>query len=163
MFGGNLALVAKDAVNVNDAGGQNGEKETKSEDNGVSDTDAQGCFTAEEGVLELILEERGESFGTKAHRFGFGWDYYKSSNVGNVFGWWTTSINQAKLKIIKDRARKETKEKTQSCRFFSVLCIFRARNRDATNSDKISEGLVGVGPSGIQSSWNTVVYCVCVL
>lgn len=118
MFRGNLALVTKDSVNVNDAGGQNGEKETKSKDDGVSDTDAQGRFAAKERVLELILEERGEGFGTKAHCIRFGWNNYKSSNGGNKkkIGWWKTRtrINQAKLKIMNWtiwRGKKQEKEK----------------------------------------------------
>ena len=80
MLGRNRAFVTEDSVDVNDAGGQNGKKETKSKNNSVSNTHRQGRFSSKEGFLELVLEEGRGIFGTKAHRFRFSWNNYKRSN-----------------------------------------------------------------------------------
>lgn len=155
MFRGNLALVTKDSVNVNDAGGQNGEKETKSKDDGVSDTDAQGRFAAKERVLELILEERGDGFGTKAHCIRFGWNNYKSSNGGNkkrlVVGKRVlVSTKQNQNYELNDPTRRETRERkknTFSAQLSTRLVSFMQDNQAPQIPKKISEGLIGVGPS----------------
>lgn len=80
MFGGHLAFVSEDSVDIDDASGQNGEKETKSENDGVSNTSVQRRFSTKEGVLELIPGEGRGIFGTETHCFRFSWDNYKSSN-----------------------------------------------------------------------------------
>ena len=67
MFGSDISLGTKVSVDVHDDSGQNTEEETKTKHNSVTNTDAQRSFASEEGVLELILEERRFVFRTEAH------------------------------------------------------------------------------------------------